>query len=165
MTRALGQHAGQPVRVQLLHQGRGRLLPDEARLLGTRGCCGQVREVVLDGGSGPLMAARTVHASRRLQRHPKLAALGSRALGELLFEHGRPRRLHCEHGLIDRRSPLHRLVRNASAGLRDRRHACRARRTVYRFERQPMLVTEVFLPALVGRSKHAAGKPEVRGLP
>ncbi len=153
MTRAIARHIGHPVRVHVLCDGRGRLLPDEARLLGARASHGRVREVVLDAGGRPLLAARTVHVSRRLQCHPGLLALGSRALGELLFEHGKPQYLHRQHALTGRGSTLGRLVCRATAGASNvcrACRACRARRTVYWFERQPLLVTEIFLPALVG---------------
>ncbi len=138
MTQALVQRFGPGLRVEVRFDGTGRLLPDEARLLGTRRQRGRVREVMLGAGGRALLAARTVHASRRLGAHPALASLGSRPLGALLFAGGKPRWMRREYaGLALRLAP-------------GRRQRCWARRTVYLYERQRLLVTEVFLPAMIG---------------
>lgn len=139
MTRALVGRFGPSLRVAVFHDGRGRLQPDEARLLGTRQRRGQVREVLLQVGERWLLAARTVHVARRLRAHAVLATLGKRPLGELLFACGKPLRRQREYAQVS-------LKPRAGAG----RH-CWARRTVYLYERQPLLVTEVFLPEMVRR--------------
>ena len=138
MTRALVERFGGALRIAVRHDGRGRLNPDEARLLGTRALRGQVREVMLEVGDRRLLAARTVHVARRLRAHAVLATLGKRPLGELLFAFGKPRRRRREYGQV-------RLGFRVGAGRR-----CWARRTVYVFERQPLLVTEIFLPVMLG---------------
>lgn len=135
MTRAMQERFGTSMRVDVRFDGKGRLRMDESRLLGTRKLRGQVREVVLRIGERDLLAARTVHVSRRLASHAALASLGSRPLGELLFAAGRPRRLARQFARLR--------LRQAT------RSECWARRTVYVFERQRMLVTEAFLAGMV----------------
>lgn len=135
MTRALEARFGPGIRVAVRFDGQGGLRADEASLLGTRRRCAQVREVVLRLGERDLLAARTVHVSRRLKSHAALVSLGSRPLGELLFASGTPRRLRREIAQVSVRHAL--------------RRPCWARRTVYGFERQRMLVTEVFLGGMV----------------
>lgn len=137
MTRALQERFGPGMRVDVRFDGKGRLRADESRLLGTRKLRGQVREVVLRIGERELLAARTVHVSRRLASHAALASLGSRPLGELLFAAGKPRRLARQFARLRLR------LREAARGV------CWARRTVYVFERQRMLVTEAFLAGVV----------------
>lgn len=139
MTRALVKRFGPAIRVAVRRDGRGMLQPDEARLLATRKLRGQVREVMLRVGERGLLVARTVHVARRLRAHAVLATLGKRPLGELLFARGKPRRRQREYAQV-------RLKFRVGAGRR-----CWARRTVYVFERQPLLVTEVFLRVMVGR--------------
>lgn len=143
MTRALQERFGEGIEVVVRCDGRGRLQADESRLLGTRMLCGQVREVVLRIGERDLLAARTVHVSRRLASHASLVSLGSRPLGELLFAGGKPRSLAREIAQVSVRHAAHR--------------RCWARRTVYLFERQRMLVTEVFLAGLVKAGRDAKG--------
>jgi chorismate--pyruvate lyase len=140
MTRALGRRFGAGIRVVVRCDGPGMLLPDEARLLGTRKARGQVREVVLRIGECSLLVARTVHASRRLRAHAALASLGSRPLGELLFTNGTPRRRQRQYAPV--------ALRRAMGSSQH----CWARRTVYLYERQRLLVTEIFLPAMFAAS-------------
>ncbi len=141
MTRALGDRFGTGIRVDVRCDGPGRLRPDETRLLGTRKARGQVREVVLRVGECRLLVARTVYVSRQLRAHAALATLGNRPLGELLFASGKPRRRQRQYARMKLRLEV-RLV-----AVREPR--CWARRTVYLFARQRLLVTEIFLPAMV----------------
>lgn len=144
MTQALAARFGPDIEVVLHAGGCGRLAPDEARLLGTRRRHGQVREVRLRAGRTGLLAARTVYVSRRLRTHPTLVGLGSRPLGELLFVGVRPRRKQRQYA---RRVPV-RIQPEGRPGAVGRR-CCWARRTVYLYERQRLLVTEIFLPAML----------------
>lgn len=138
MTQALVERFGPAIRVAVCRDGRGMLPPDEARLLGTRKLRGRVREVVLRAGERSLLVARTVHVARPLRSHAALTSLGSRPLGALLFAGGKPHRVRREYGQVSLR---------LGAG---RRQRCWARRTVYVFERQRLLVTEIFLPVVLG---------------
>lgn len=145
MTQALQRQAAGAVQLQVLAEGRAHLHADEARVLGVRRRHGQVREVLLSVAGRPLVAARSVHVSRRLRAWAPLACLAGRPLGELLFAGGRPAWRLRQCASVHARSSLAPLRR--AAGVRDRA-TCHARRTMFLLARQPLLVTEVFLPAL-----------------
>lgn len=147
MTQALARSFGTDVRVRVLADGTGSLLPDEAALLSVPELEGFVREVVLQGGGRALLAARTVHVSGPL-RH-RLASLGARPLGELLFAAGKPCLLRQQYALLSPATPLFALVRQADA---QARAACWARRGLYLLEQQALLLTEVFLDPTLQRT-------------
>ncbi|HZX30552.1 MAG TPA: chorismate lyase [Rhodocyclaceae bacterium] len=141
--------ASRQFRVQLLRQGRGQPLPDEAEVFRLRpGQSARVREVLLECDGVPVIYAHTVlpSASRgRLARW--LAGLGSRSLGSLLFTHPGFGRGPIEFRRLDRRHPLFaRAARALSAELVTHLWA---RRSAHRLDGQTVLVTEVFLPAIL----------------
>lgn len=139
-------------RVRVLGQGFGRPLPEEARLFGIR--AGQVawaREVVLECDGVAVIYAHTIlpPGSRgRLRRW--LAGLGGRSLGSLLFVHPGFRRGPIEFCRLD---PRRRLFRQAARLLPDGVAELWARRSAHRLDGQTILVTEVFLPAILGLSE------------
>ena len=145
MTHALQQQCAAHVQVRVLKEAVGRLLNDEARLLGTHRSVAHIREVVLEAMHKPLLAARTVYTRRYAGREKPLATLGTRPLGDLLFARGKPRYLHRQFARLTARSPITSLVRRATGT------ACVtswARRTVFVLDHQRLLVTEIFLPAM-----------------
>ncbi len=144
MTQALRRHVGMDVQIRLVRHGRGALSVDEAGLLQAHTGSGYVREVVLEAGGRALLAARTVHASPSL--HCRLSSLGTRPLGEWLFAGGPPCRLRRQYALLAPGRPQFGLVRQASGASRE---PCWARRVLYLFEHQPLLVTEIFLAAML----------------
>lgn len=148
MTQALQQAFGIDLHVRVLHDASGPLLADESGLLAASAGSGCVREVALHTDSEVLLAARTVYLPGHSGAHRKLASLGSRPLGELLFAEGEPRWLQRQFVLLDSRAPLFVLVRRVAA---DTVHSCWARRTVFLFGHQRLVVTEIFLPAMFSR--------------
>ena len=146
MTAQVALAAGGPVDVEVLRQGLGRFLPDERRFFPGAAGPATVREVCLSSGGRPLLVARTVLVSRRLQAHPTIRNLGTRALGSLLFADGPPVWTAREVARIGANAPLFRLVRRRHPGLAP---AYWGRRTLYRLFGEPLLVTEVVLPELV----------------
>ena len=143
MTLRLRAGCSAPISVHLLRTGMGRLKKDETALLGTARHPVYVREVLLCAGDQPVLAARTVCVSRRLRSW--LAILGTQPLGERLFATGTAQWSVRDYARITPSSEIHAFVRqSAGLGL----HACWARRSLYFLERSPMLVTEIFLPAL-----------------
>lgn len=138
--------------VRVLTHRSGQPLPDEAVVVD--GGRASVREVVLECDGTPVIFAHTVVPTAprgRLSRW--LARLGSRSLGSLLFAYPGFKRGALEFRRLDRRHPLYRRAGNiapiATANLW-------ARRSLYRLGTQRVLVTEVFLPAIV---QLAARKP------
>ena len=135
-------------RVRLIAQGRSLPFGDERAPLRLRaGESAWVREVVLLCGDTPLVFAHTVlpAASARGAWH-LLAGLGSKPLGELLFTDPLISREALRYARLDARYPLH--ARAASvcgvqAGL------LWGRRSLFRRDGRAILVSEVFLPAIL----------------
>ncbi len=152
MTHALRRAFGVGLHVRVLHDAAGALLPDEAGALGTRRCCGHVREVALRDERQTRVVARTVYTRRAQGEQRALATLGSRPLGDVLFAAGQPRWRLRQFAVLQARMPLFALVRRAAG---DVRAPCWARRTVFLFEHQRLLVTEIFMPAMFRRASGA----------
>lgn len=135
-------------RVELLRQGLGRALSDEAALLDVRpGAPIWVREVALLADGSPWVWARSVARREDLRSAWRdLAGLGSRSLGAALFADPRV----CRGDLLVR--PLHgRDPRGRSAIARfgiATGTALWARRSLFCRGRGRILVTEVFAPAI-----------------
>jgi chorismate--pyruvate lyase len=147
MVERIARRTGAAVAVEVLRQGTGRLLADEAPLLRPAAGPTLLREICLTAGGRPVLVARTAVLSRRLQAHPTLRGLGTRPLGSLLFEGGRPGpQGPREFARIAAGSPLWRLARRCDpSGPR----AYWARRTLFRLFGEPLLVTEILLPPLL----------------
>jgi chorismate--pyruvate lyase len=145
MTCALQHHVGADVRVRVLREGTGTLLADEVRALGSARRIGHVREVALQTDGRVWMVARTVYFRRTYGARHALSSLGTRPLGELLFAGGVPRWSLRECAMLSARAPLFALIRRAGGRVWP---PCWARRTVFLFQGQRLLVTEIFLPAM-----------------
>ncbi len=120
---------------------------DECRHLDfRRGEIAVVREVLLRSGGTPLVFAHSVAARRDLVGVWRgLSRLGSRPLAEMLFHDPTMLRLPMEYKKIDAR---HVLYRRAAALTPVNAKSLWARRSVFLKNDRPLLVTEVFLPAM-----------------
>ena len=107
-----------------------------------------VREVILHAGGRPVVLAHSI-AGRRDLFGPwrSLRGLGNRPLAAALFADPRVRRQPLEFARIDRRHPLWRRARRL---LGREFPALWARRSLFTKRGRPLLVTEVFLPAILG---------------
>jgi chorismate--pyruvate lyase len=133
--------------VRLLFQGAGRTGLDERAPGSSQARLVLVREVSLRCGNTPVVFAHSVAQLRHL-RGPwrALSTLGSRPLGAALFENPRVRRHPMRFRKLASRHALHQeATRVAGRPL----PPLWARRTLYTLRRAPILVTEVFLPALL----------------
>lgn len=147
MTARIGQVVGRPIDVEVLRQVNGRLYPDETHFFTPPTARAVVREVCLSADGQPYLIARTTLTSHKLQTHPTIVELGNKALGSLLFAGPRPcpytardfARLRHGHPLFD-------LVRSRDTAVQQ---AYWARRTLFWLFDEPLLVTEIFLPALI----------------
>ena len=135
--------------VEVLFQGAGRAAPDEGFLSGRRGRLSVVREVALKCGSTPVVYAHSIARLRDL-RGPwrALATLGSRPLGAALFRNPRVLKHPLRFRRLNRHDAVHARARKA---LGTDLPSLWARRALYVLRGSPILVTEVFLPALLGR--------------
>ena len=148
LTARLTDHSG-AFRVQRLHQRTARCLFDEARALGMERA-GRVweREVLLRCDGAPVVFAHTVvPMSATAADWPLFNALGERSLGSTLFYDPRVERGELEFARIRAGHPLMRRARAALGVATDT--VLYARRCLYRRHRGTLLVTEVFLPAVL----------------
>ncbi len=134
-------------RVRLVGQAWARPALEEAwRLRIHRRRLVWAREVMLCCGSEPLILARTVIPRGSLVRgNEALRHLGTRPLGELLFRGAGSRREPMDVACLRRGDWL---ARRLGEGLGRDIQGCWARRVVHYLHGQPLLVAEVFLPAL-----------------
>jgi chorismate--pyruvate lyase len=151
LTRALSRSCGGTFRVRLIGQGWGRPRPDEQRCLDLPHTARAiVRQVFLSCAEAPRVYARTIIPRRSLHGAPgRLMRLGDTPLGEVLFS---ARSLQRERAEVAHLTPIHTLFHLATAapGGSPLPAGLWARRSVYRLEGLPLLVTEVFLPSLTG---------------
>ena len=132
-------------RVEVLNQGWARPQCNEARALGL--ACGQramVRQVYLLCDERPWVFARTIiPVSTLTGAQRRLAHLGSRPLGAVLFADPG---MHRGVLQLARIAPGDRLFATATARLRRQSAAIYGRRSVFRLDDKPLLVSEIFLP-------------------
>lgn len=145
--------ASESFRVRRLHQHRAPCLVDEARAIGlSRVQRVWEREVLLECDGKPVVFAHTVvPASADASDWPLFSALGERSLGSTLFYDPLVRRGQLEFARLRLDHPL---VRRAHAalglqGAGNDKNIYTARRCLYRRRQGLLLVTEVFLPAVL----------------
>lgn len=153
LTRRLRQHCPGSFRVAVLHQGWARPLAGEIRPLGlTPQHRVWIREVHLFCADQPWVFARTVIPPATLSgRGRRLLRLGSRPLGDLLFATPVSQRGEVQ---VARISAAHLLHGRAFGQLTEAPQAIWGRRSLFRLADRPLLVCEIFLPALAA---HCAG--------
>lgn len=153
LTAKLKRHS-QAFRVQCLHQSTARCLTDEAAAIGLRGA-GRVweREVLLRCDNTPAVFGHTVVPMQATATDwPLFSALGERSLGTTLFGDRMVRRGNLEYARLRSSHPLVRRARAALAAQGIEMAAATifyARRCLYRRHHGLLLVTEVFLPAVL----------------
>jgi chorismate--pyruvate lyase len=146
LTRRLqAQHAD--FRVRLLARGLTRPFRDEAEALHLHPANrAYVRDVLLMGDGQARVFAHSVLPRPSLRGGWNgITRLGNQPLGEALFTNPRIRRLGLTLCRIDAHHPLYRAAR-LHTGVTER--YLWARRSVFCLNGHPLLVTEVFLPAI-----------------
>ena len=134
--------------VRLLQQRWTRPLLDEAHALGLGPRrFALTREVILQCCDTPWVFPRSVVPAKtvRVARY-RLTRLGSQSLGAILFSSPRLSRSGVQFAELRAPHELYRLARSATE--RSFRSVW-ARRSVFLLQRQPLLVSEVFLPTLL----------------
>jgi len=136
------QRACASFRIRLLRDDRGEALADETA--GREMC--RVREVALECDGVPVIFAHTTLSAERRGRLSRwMDRLGARSLGSLLFAYAGFRRGPIEFRRLDRRHPLY----QRAAAVGPVSETLWARRSMHRLGGQQVLVTEVFLPAIL----------------
>ena len=154
LTQRLIDHCRGEFEVRLRGQAWRAPLLSESRLLGTRaGEYVMEREVELLCDGSPCVYARTLMPKSSLRgRASHLQGLGSRPLGALLFSDPTTRRTAVEYARLLQH---HRLYERAMIAVSSRVDEMWGRRTLFRYAGKPLLVNEIFLPAIC--DEHAAG--------
>jgi len=130
--------------VQLLHQGTGKLMAFEAKLLGSSTPqISQVREVWLMADGLPVVYARSILPRRSLARqYGSIRTLGERPLGDTLFTNKNMGRKAVRIFRLLPDNPLYPKNLNLSEPLY-------ARASIFNLNNRPILVTDVFLPGIL----------------
>jgi len=146
LTQGVIAACGGRFRVRVLAQEWTRPMPNECRRLGIRPSArALVRQVQLLCDDVPWVYARTVIPRATLRgRARRLAWLGSRSLGATLFADRAMRRSPLELARLTPRDSLH--ARIATLGVNDR--VLWGRRSIFTLANKPLLVSEIFLPAI-----------------
>ncbi len=145
LTARLQRYAG-PITVQVLFQGLRRVNRDETFLFALSAHV-LVREVLLLCGHTPLVFAHTVLARDGLRgAWRSIARLGTRPLGAALFADPRVTRFPLRQKKLPRSHALH---RQAVGQLQCPLPPLWARRSIFAVGKSPILVSEVFLPAIL----------------
>jgi chorismate--pyruvate lyase len=134
---------GAATRLRMLRLEPAPLDPHVARRLGVEDATCLLREIEFTCGTRRWIFAQTVLPQSSVQRHPWLRELGDRALGESLSAVEDVRREPLEYRELPGSHPLAQAAGADAAG-----GSLWARRAVYRLGNWPILVQEVFLPAL-----------------
>ncbi len=145
LTARLERYAG-PIKVRVLFQGLRRVNRDETFLFAAPAMRVMVREVLLLRGTTPLVFAHTVFAGDGLRGTWRgMLGLGNRPLGAVLFADPRIARFPLHQKKLSRAHPLY---RRAAAPLKKMPPPLWARRSIFVVGKSPILVSEVFLPAI-----------------
>ena len=136
--------------VRVERQGWGGASPSERRILGMpRGLTALLREVELLCDERPWVFARTLIPATSLTGGARrLAHLGDKPLGAVLFADRNTRRLAVE---VARIGPRHGLFHAACSHMEELPEAVWGRRTLFAFAGQRLLVNEIFLPTIPER--------------
>lgn len=155
LTAALTQLAGGNLTVEVVRQQIAPVRPSEARALKVRfPSQALVREVILKGEGEPWIFARSLIALTHLNGElRRLRQQGQVPLGHFLFRQRSLSRTPFELAAIEARHQY-----APATALQDQ--PALARRSVFSIKQHPLLVSEVYLPALVARILAANSTPK-----
>ncbi len=146
LTHRIQQHC-QQFRVQTVQQRRARIRYDQAQLLGLpphqQAYC---RQVILHADQQPVVFAHSCCRPQHLSRQwAAIRGLGNQPLGALLFSHPDIQRRSLHFKQLNAHDPLYRMACQALSAPPPRLWA---RRSLFVLYQAPLLVSEVFLPAI-----------------
>jgi chorismate lyase len=146
LTQRLRDYYGNGVAVKVLYNfWRPPFLSECRRLEFPMHRYALIREVLLHVAGKPLLLARTVIPKRTTQvAHRNLAHLGNRPLGEVIFSYP-----DLERVTMDLTTVAPSIWTPAALAVGNMNQPIYGRRTVYAIHKQPMLVSEFFLPEIV----------------
>ncbi len=143
--------------VRGVRSGLARIALDESALLGIAPQqMAYSREVFLYADGQPVVFAHSALADAHLRGvWSAVRTLGSKPLGALLFAHPLVARKPLHYQTLRNTHPLY---KRAAGILNDPPHRLWARRSLFHLNGAPLLVTEVFLPAILGLIEPAGSK-------
>lgn len=148
-TQWLRAACGKTLKLKLINQSWKGLINSEYQLLKIRNrSVALVREVEIKGHGKPWMLARAVFPLSTLTGKTKflLKQLDDRPLGELLFQDPNLMRSEFELSLLDLATCEYPFVREYAKKIKGLQWG---RRSIFWYHQKPILLTEIFLPALV----------------
>jgi chorismate lyase len=147
LTQRLRDYYGNTIAVTILfHQWRTPFLSERRQLHLPPHRYGLTREVMLHSNGKPLLLARTIIPEATIKvAHRNLAHLGTRPLGEVIFSYPDLERITMDLVLIKPTTWTTQAQQKANIN-----QAIWGRRTVYAIQKRPMLVSEFFLPEILG---------------
>ena len=154
LTQKIEEAIGQKLEVQVLRDCPQSLNSDESRYFHFKIRRCRVREVLLCSNGIPLVMAHSVipTLSSSGSNHPILR-LGKKPLGAVLFNKTRKQSQARPPRDIARLDKTSELWKRCSRNLAGVNPPLWARRTLYRLKGHPILVNEIFLPALLKATK------------
>ena len=147
LTQRLRDYYGNTIAVNILfHQWRSPFLSECKQLRLPQHRYGLIREVMLHSNGKPLLLARTIIPEATIKvAHRNLAHLGTRPLGEVIFSYPDLEREAMDLSLIAPTTWTAQAQQKAPIN-----QPIYGRRTVYAILKRPMLVSEFFLPEILG---------------
>ena len=147
LTQRLRDYYGNAIAVSILfHQWRKPFLSERKQLQLPQHRYSLTREVMLHTNGKPLLLARTIIPEETIKvAHRNLAHLGTRPLGEVIFSYPDLERITMDLVLI--RPTTWTPPTQEKANIIQ---PIWGRRTVYAIQKRPMLVSEFFLPEILG---------------
>jgi chorismate lyase len=147
LTQRLRNYYGNTITVSILfHQWRIPFLSERKQLQLPQHRYGLTREVMLHTNGKPLLLARTIIPEETIKvAHRNLAHLGTRPLGEVIFSYPNLERITMDLSLIAPSEWTMPALQKAAIS-----QPIWGRRTVYAIQKRPMLVSEFFLPEILG---------------
>jgi len=148
LTRLLQKKCTGRFDISLINESWCKALPDEMRVLSLRNNENSfVRESYLSCNNEKLVYARTIIPRKTLDRkNQKLTRLGHSPLGEVLFKNKKAHRKNIKYGKISLQDISHSKI------TLDEKipYSLFARQSIFYINSKPLLVIEIFLPALMG---------------
>lgn len=143
LTRRLRNYYGHSFTVEILfHQWRSAYLGECTTLKLPYQQFNLIREVLLHADGKPLIVARTILPEKTIKIAKRnLSHLGTRPLGEVIFSYPRLERLELQICTVNKNLWTPELNQKI-----DICHTVWGRRTIYAIHKQPLLVSEFFMP-------------------
>ena len=150
LTQKIESVIGQKLEVLVLQDCRQNLNSDESRYFHFKIKRCRLREVLLCVNGIPLVMARSIipNSSSSGSNHEVLR-LGKKPLGAVLFAKKRMHSKKKSHRVISRLDKKSALWKKCFQQYPELQSVSWARRTLYQLKGRPLLVSEVFLPALL----------------